>query len=460
MYYNTDFEKVVNVCGLSSPEITREEALFDLDYYMFLLISSCASFNLFYHSSSDNRKLIDSYYKNAKRKISSFKRSFPTLTFLDIIQKIPRDIKDLHSVLVYRDSDKEKWGMFTSPLIPFYSKNYCSDELLAEVNAKDIEDNSILEKNIFYKVPIKGLKETKYRLLKVLKAENSVQTFFDETVQQDFVRSDYDGYSLSDIKKTFTTSDSDYWILPDCRFQIDDFNKIMDSLCVQARNSHNKKVIFIDSRFNYGGSPYRYIELLFSLFGLDFSVVEEEVRRRLDNLEVDGKVLISKPIIKNKLLNINEKQGKLRDFWLDLDKKIKKDAFIWLSEPERELSWEYNPQLLENTFFSGLIVVAISNESMSFGELIFDYIRDVLGYKNIILVGEKSKGAVSYGNINTFYLPNSKIRLCLSSAIDYDKYKKDFYENYVECRGFIPSYWATNSTEYVETLKIILNEYK
>ena len=75
----------------------------------------------------------------------------------------------------------------------------------------------------------------------------------------------------------------------------------------------------------------------------------------------------------------------------------------------------------------------------------------------VILVGEKTKGGASFGDVNYYELPNSKIQIGLCSV---DRRNTSFFNNeywHGETYGFYPDYWTTNE-DLIPTLQILTGD--
>lgn len=100
----------------------------------------------------------------------------------------------------------------------------------------------------------------------------------------------------------------------------------------------------------------------------------------------------------------------------------------------------------------------INHETSSFGELFYDYITKILGYKNIIMIGTNTYGMVAYNNPLKFKLKNSGIVLNVTTGTDFDRRQTTFYKEFIEGRGFFPEYWYSKDEEIIETINFIINK--
>lgn len=104
--------------------------------------------------------------------------------------------------------------------------------------------------------------------------------------------------------------------------------------------------------------------------------------------------------------------------------------------------------------FKGKLIILTDCNSASASEYFVAMAR-LIDEDNVILVGENTKGCISYGGVLRYYLPESGIILNLSSvdlseSALFAKNEKWAGETY----GFMPDYWATNDM-LPETLEVL-----
>lgn len=101
--------------------ITQKEALFDLDFLMFLLTTASASCIEKYED--DDSDLMRKY--NQILEILNKHEFITIVEFWNLLTTLINDIKDLHSgIFFYDEKDEEHFCSFGKRLIPYFSENY------------------------------------------------------------------------------------------------------------------------------------------------------------------------------------------------------------------------------------------------------------------------------------------------------------------------------------------------
>lgn len=155
-----------------------------------------------------------------------------------------------------------------------------------------------------------------------------------------------------------------------------------------------------------------------------------------------------------------KKKQKLFIFWKTINSKNKDFIQIHRNNPNNIEPWEYNPKVKKDIIFKGTIVLILSNDTSSWGEVIYTFIKENLGYEKKIIIGTNSRGCVAYSNPFQYILPHSNIITTLTSMSDYDLYKTENYKAIVEGRGFIPDFWVTNDKELEDVINYCINHQK
>ena len=211
--------------------------------------------------------------------------------------------------------------------------------------------------------------------------------------------------------------------------------------------------------------------MLFQLCGLDINVLNNYSRNSKKILNfLDGTVIISKLFAEKNIKDLTS----INDNWpqkekiLNIWNKIVKDYGankVSIKHENKKFTpqWKYNKEYSKKIKYSGYIILIVSKETCSLGELLYDLIYKVYGYHKIILIGSNTGGAVSFADSKDYYLKNSGIGLHLSSTKDADLYQSRYYLREIEGKGFFPDFWVQNDEELKMTLnfltKEILNEH-
>lgn len=106
---------------------------------------------------------------------------------------------------------------------------------------------------------------------------------------------------------------------------------------------------------------------------------------------------------------------------------------------------EVQPRRMGN--YDGLAVFMMDRGVASSGEALIDYSRSVPG---AVLVGENSAGVGEFGEVRSYGLPNSLIRMRIPS-------KLFLMEDFEEGTGFLPDYWLDSSEPVKEVIEWLNN---
>ena len=141
-------------------------------------------------------------------------------------------------------------------------------------------------------------------------------------------------------------------------------------------------------RWNYGGVPYKQVELLFHLFKLDlnilynFNIDSENAEDLLEASQLISKFIAEKnykDLINNK--NSWKNKDKMINFWKHEYEQLNDNEYRWhIDTGKFDFPWYYNQDFSKKIKFSGKIIFLVNLETSSFGELFYDYITKILGY--------------------------------------------------------------------------------
>lgn len=462
MKYKSDFD-ITYSQGESPLKITRKEAAEDLDLAFYLLQTSSASF------LNQTNKFIAYRRYNHLKKMLKKSESTDTLDFLKQLLFLTSGIKDLHMELSANINNVDYYFSPTSRKIVYFSNDifekigrkfflnkndFIKGKILNEKSHRNNKDN--------FFVPVINNDKKFYRMVKFFS-----KNYEDDESQIknicDFSKYTYGNNTYSLLQNECKKLNASYWILPDYMASESISNAFFDKYQKEIQEGV-KDVLIIDNRWNHGGTPYKAVELLFDLFKLDKNDFYNFCNReKKENEYLEIKHRISTPIAKNNLSRLsNISDEKLINFWNHQLDKTKNGKSFWKSAAKSCLPpWVYDRKTTKKIKYSGLIVLLVSQETTSFGELLFDYIHKNFGYKKIIMIGTNTCGAVTYSNPESYFLKNSKIRLVLSSGIDdYDKKEFHYYKKYIETRGFLPKYWISNENELISTINYVINRWR
>lgn len=434
--------------------IDKKSAIYDLEQFMFILNTSCISF---YQLKQKQKYLAFREYKKIQKYLNTI-NVISVTTFFDLLLKIVKNIKDFHSCMLI-NSDEKKFYAFGEKHIPLYNEKIYEYDKQCFVNIEDKNDiirnvkmiNKVkkIKKNEKYFVPIINNSTQKYRLL-----------FFSATGVSDFSEGylpvKFDWNYLPLYQKEFNNSKCSYWIFPDDTWDEEKKEERYNDIYQETKLIKQKEIVIIENRANFGGIPNRQMSIIFSLFKIE-NYLNDYCDKSENNI-LEGTCLISALIAKKTLQEIQrynlpeDKKCKLELFWKS---KLESKFDSYIQKQKKKEWWEYNKDIQKEISFSGLIVLIINQDTMSWGEGIYNFIKNVLGYNKILLIGTNSRGCIAYGNSLYYRLRNSNIDLHLSSTTDLDMFQSKFFKRDVECRGFIPDIWTCSEEELYKTLQYI-----
>lgn len=262
--------------------------------------------------------------------------------------------------------------------------------------------------------------------------------------------------------KKYETSKSSYWIFPPSYCSDEMKQTFWNRIESDIKCKDKEKILFIDNRANFGGIPFEQMKAIFSFLGIEQYFRQTKSDKKECILEAT--TLLSYPVALKTLSDIEnfqiseEKKENYRIYWKEILKTNKTNYSWYKFEKDNLEEWEYNEALRDDISYNGRIVLIFSNDTSSWGEAIYTFIKEKLGFNKLTLVGTNSRGCISYANPYTYILPNSNLSVTLTSTTDADSMQSNFYKTAVECRGFIPDYWCTNDNELEETIDFLINQ--
>ncbi|MDD7610524.1 MAG: S41 family peptidase [Spirochaetales bacterium] len=372
----------------------------DFDICFNLLTTSSASF-------IDQESEVKEKYYFIKNEILS-RKEISLIDFFNLISNFGLGIKDLHSYFFLETENKTLYNTFSKRQIAY------STECLFEKK----------ENNKFVSVD----------------CEN--QIFLGEELKEDTqIASNkyYFGKVIRDNKEFYKL----------IKFSVED-----------------RKFLIFDMRWNCGGVPYKQVELLFHLFKLDlnilynFNIDSENAEDLLEASQLISKFIAEKnykDLINNK--DSWKNKDKMINFWKHEYEQLNDNEYRWhIDTGKFDFPWYYNQDFSKKIKFSGKIIFLVNLETSSFGELFYDYITKIFGYKNIVMIGTNTCGMVAYNNPLKFRLKNSGIVLNITTGTDSDRRQTTFYKKVIEGRGFFPEYWCSTDEEIIETINFIVKK--
>ena len=202
-----------------------------------------------------------------------------------------------------------------------------------------------------------------------------------------------------------------------------------------AGKYRNKKNIILDLRSNRGGNDSYSLKFFNKLYGRemsDYIGTETEFRYSLN-------FLISKPI--KEVIENNYVWKKGCPYYLDYYEHDKRN---WFRLNLKHLSKVRPPK------FKGNVFILTDKNTASAAEETIVFARQIFSMTNQVkVIGENSAGCITYGNVMNYWLPNSKLRIDLTSS----KYVYSISGEKInlEGKGFCPDYWS-NAMDMKKTL--------
>ncbi|MCD5414367.1 MAG: S41 family peptidase [Clostridiales bacterium] len=119
-------------------------------------------------------------------------------------------------------------------------------------------------------------------------------------------------------------------------------------------------------------------------------------------------------------------------------------------ETERWITPKWDIQLGNNDIEvenESIIIVLMDGKVASAGE---DFVKLLRRFKRVIFVGENSAGALLIGNVGTYLLPNSNIKVTFGFTMFEDPTKKN-----KEWLGLSPDFWVAPEDALERVIKMI-----
>jgi len=460
-YYNSNYKNIFTPNdNVDSVFITKTQAIEEANNTIYLLITSSASFNLYYNK---NRIIIWKRFKNFIKDIRNYESSLiPCKFFFDCIGKLIENIIDLHSLIYLNNSIcketitfGEKTKFLFSNEIFYKNKN----DFISMDNKQRLKDCEILNNKtvvspfVYYMCPFIFHNQIYYHLAVPTNTKLNIKdfSFHEEKFNYSLIQKYQNEFGIKN-----------YWQIPNTHWTY--FEEIMNHICNEAKLSSNKKIILLDCRNNGGGIPYRYYEMFFNVLGTPEYFEKKQDSSDKEESILDGYVLHSSYIAQSILRRLETEteryvsNTRLIDYWTKIHSSYKNGAYAWHNDKIKS-EWVKNFSVFKKAIkFSGHFVIAIDNNTFSVGEYIYEIIKTQLKYKNVILIGTNSGGGITYGNPYWYMLPHSRIQMRLTSAIPTNN-KRKILKNKIEGRGYIPDFWCTTEEEYHQTVKYLFKKY-
>lgn len=448
--------------------ISQQEAMEDLDICFNLLTTSSASF--IEQESEEKRNKKYNYIKNEILR----RKEFLLTDFFQLISNFRLGIKDLHSYFYLETKNKNFYIPFCNRLNA-YSNEYLFEkkgmEKFISVNYKDqvflgeeLKENTQIDLHKVYFGKVIRKNKVLYKLIKFSEEKRNEIILERDGKKIYLTPFDFSENSIHNLSKKFSQNNFNYWIIPSFRNSEEFSKRCYETYAIESQK--DRKFLIFDMRWNCGGVPYRQVELLFHLFKLDLDIfynfnIDSENAEDL----IESTQLISKKIAeKNYKDLINNKESwknkdKMINFWKKEYEQLNENEYRWhIDTGMFDSPWYYNQSFSKKIKFNGKIIFLVNLETSSFGELFYDYITKILGYKNIIMIGTNTCGMVAYNNPLKFKLKNSGIVLNITTGTDFDRRQTTFYKEFIEGRGFFPEYWCSKDEEIIETINFIIKK--
>lgn len=208
-----------------------------------------------------------------------------------------------------------------------------------------------------------------------------------------------------------------------------------------SKKADSKKFIILDLRKNNGGYVYYPMRLVASIYGVwgnkfvRYKLQEFLAQTNYGVIRLDSEILAKEryyaAIKENKESDIIESAKKNYEDLKGKEKKLVKD---------KNMCPIVLPQWENNTLDAKIIVLTDCYTSSS-AEICINFLY-MMDKNNVILVGQNTSGTVAGGNAVGYELPNSKLKIWLSSVshrntLLFKRIPQWKGENY----GFYPDYW-------------------
>ncbi|MCR4580485.1 MAG: hypothetical protein K5681_09070 [Treponema sp.] len=448
-------------------ELSQAQAIEDLNQYVYLLESSCAGF-------VEQREKIN--FQERYNQVLNELKSKPSVTteyfLMTLLGKLAEGIKDLHSILFCELEDKNQKKQYFRRFIPktigYFSKSFFKQKnnhffMLddSSFSAKGIIVNQmtkIVEKSQLYFIPVIHNSELVYKAAKFFTwSFPQEEDFIIEGRKLEFEKENFDlESSWNSLQNKYKASKKNYYfVMPDFSMTWDLQNQHYEALHNYIDYIRKKENLIIDNRWNCGGIPLHQLKFLTELFGYNTSIIDDFINREIQKDEdiLEGKCLLSNPIVQREIQSTKKSgdwkyKSRLLSFYKNELQKLQNGKSRWSENEDPDGSWHH---LGEKTSYKGKIILLVDSRTASMGEQLYYIITKDFGYKNVILLGTKTCGCIAYANPLIYYLKNSAIAVQLTSRTE--GFSSDsFAKEYLEGRGLIPDYWATNDSELEESL--------
>ncbi|MCK4357522.1 MAG: hypothetical protein KAW92_02025 [Candidatus Cloacimonetes bacterium] len=419
--------------------LTKEQALEDIEMLQYLFDTAYSGREYWENHGVD----FNGMYENLRKFVENCDDGVATEELEKIIVQSLQEITDGHLNIdgaKHHRFFKHKTAYFSDLLLEKRGDNF----VVIDSKIKSVPKGNIFtdeEKYLFLTLSAKGKKDFLIGTLSYEKI-TSIKLKFDGKIKEIPIHKCKMGHNdllLDEMLKKpfFVKKKNDVPIL-----RVTDFYsnykdlKQFENYAYKLKNSNR----FIFSLYNNNGGSSNYPEnFIKNLNGYCHFMQEVELsspstKQFWANLDID-KIEID---FVNKII-------------LDAREKVKE----YKKEPLREWLYESNPQdnseqsNKEDGKYQGLIIVLANRGTASSGEVAVFYAKSI---KNNIFIGENTGGVGRFGEMLSYYLPNSNILLQLPSKIF-------FYPGYdcPEGVGFMPDYWLDLSRPVKEVVRWLMN---
>ena len=414
-------------------ELSFTEMMEDLDSYIYLLESSYAGYDDALWLGMDvfeiKNQIQTKYSGIEKIQIEDF--------FQTLYDSFSPYIHDYHANLAYNGNYKtfiERYEIFfTDVYVQKKDSSYYTipcEQNIIPVGVRFDDDKSYL----FY-YPSKG--ENVYRV-GCIKADN------EETISIKFGNQKYEipVHNTKCIEEpnlyfVKNTDKSAYIKYNRCTFDNDTELNFQKAFSNSAKDYKNKEFLIIDLRGNYGGDNTYCSKFLIQLYNKNLNLKDfpnEEIREIYSyaNIKAFRHFLYAWTDVNNPEVKKMLKEMKVYEEIIEKDsKKITK-----IKDGQKSN--------FDNPKFKGKIIFITDKNVASAGEDFILHSDIIFGNTNqIIQIGQNTSGALLYGNICDYYLPDSGLK-CRLSITDFSSTAKESKRSHGEGYGLYPDYWSTN----------------
>lgn len=206
----------------------------------------------------------------------------------------------------------------------------------------------------------------------------------------------------------------------------------------------NKEYIIIDIRGNSGGVEYYPRRLLEKFYNNGDDSKNDTISIFLNKADLGLVELHSNTISKQEyLLSLasNQSEKMIKYYKEQYDFQLEKETKYYTSKGKIPVSLsQFDLWSIDSS-----IIVITDNYTASVAEKFIGYLY-MLNKNNITIIGENTSGSYTYGGNIKYELPNSKIKITLSSQ----SYKNTEIPRFIESwhgenYGFYPDYWFVNN---------------